>query len=327
MSSPSRARFNDVVGAMKDCRILVIGDVILDRFVWGSVERISPEAPVPVVLIAEESAHLGGAANVSFNVRQLGAEVLTVGVISDDPAAAQVRSLFEERGLDSSGLVRDHSRRTTTKTRVMARHQQICRTDWESAHPLSTETRDQVLELFDLWLPTVHAVILSDYAKGVLTPEVLAHLIARSRREEKFLAVDPKSGDFASYRGANVITPNLKEAETAARVRFVDEEALERASQRLLKRAELDMLLLTRGEQGMSLFRGLEVDHIPAAAREVFDVTGAGDTVISAFTLAIAAGADPLEAAFFANQAAGIVVGKLGTAQATAEEVAASFAR
>lgn len=321
MNSGKRQQLIEITRRFQGCPIMVCGDIILDRFVWGSVERISPEAPVPVIEVRRESVHLGGAANVACNLAALGARPLLVGLVGEDGAARQLRKELLSQNIDDSGLVADSQRRTTTKTRIIAGHQQVCRADREDRRPARDSLLDQLTAACRKQLQECQAVILSDYAKGVLVPDLVRPLIEQADEEGRYLAVDPKNRDFSVYRGASIITPNKKEAEAAAGMPILDEDSLLRAGDRLRQEADLGALLITRGEEGMTYLDARSSIHIHTAAREVYDVTGAGDTVIAIFTLAIACGADPVQAAQLANHAAGIVVGKLGTSQAMPQEL------
>lgn len=320
-----KRKLKGIVEAFSGRRIAVVGDLILDEFVWGKVERISPEAPVPVVEVVRESVHLGGAANVAANLAALGACPLLVGVVGADEPARRLLEQLERLGIEARGVVTDGGRNTTIKTRIIAHHQQVCRMDRENRAPFPESTFRRLEEAARRAIRESEAVIFSDYAKGVLAPAVTGPLLQLCRREGKFSAVDPKNSDFSLYRRASIVTPNLKEAERASGVLIQDGESLQAAGRRLLETAEADYLLVTRGEEGMTLFDRKEVVHLPTTAREVFDVTGAGDTVVAVLALAVAAGASVPEAAALANHAAGVVVGKLGTAAATVEELVHSL--
>ncbi len=323
--SKNNQQLQKVVQQFSDQPILVVGDLMLDRFVWGRVERISPEAPVPVVEVVKETVHLGGAANVAYNLAVLKARPLLVGVVGSDEAGDRLVEELHRQEISSEGIVRDKGRSTTIKTRIIAHNQQVCRTDREDKTPLSQGTVDQMRSTFQTLLEQVQGMILSDYAKGALSSALVVDLIQEARQAKKFLAVDPKSDDFSVYRGASIVTPNKKEAVRASGVEIVDEASFIHAGEKLLEVTASDYLLITRGEEGMTLFEGKEHSHIPTVAREVFDVSGAGDTVIASLTLAVAAGASIRDAAILANHAAGVAVGKLGTAAATGEEILSSI--
>lgn len=325
MQPTSKSRLIEIISKFKDVPIAVAGDMILDRFIWGRVERISPEAPVPVIEITNETIHLGGAANVASNLVSLGARPVPVGVIGADEAGRALVGEFERLGIDPRGVVSQESRVTTVKTRIVAHHQQICRADRESRTPVVGDTLKKLLEIATEIVPRCAAVILSDYMKGLLVAPLVDCLVDNARKRELFLAVDPKADDFCAYRGASIITPNKREAERASGLRIVDDQSLVKAGNKLLEKTGAEHLLITRGEEGMTLIEKGQHFHLPTLAREVFDVTGAGDTVIATLTLAVAAGATVREAADLANHAAGIVVGKVGTAAATTEELRASL--
>jgi rfaE bifunctional protein kinase chain/domain len=297
-------------------RVLVVGDAMLDRYWHGEVERISPEAPVPVVAVNRVDEFPGGAANVARNVRALGARCAFLSVTGDDREADVLQRLLDEAGIES-GLTRDKLLNTTIKLRVISRHQQLLRIDFES--PVSKDARVQLLDGYLKRLKNHDVVILSDYAKGGLGH--LREMIEAARTAKLPVVVDPKGEDYSAYRGATLITPNRREFElVAGRVR--DNRDLEQKAATLAATLELGGVLVTRGEDGMSLIRpGARALHIPARAREVFDVTGAGDTVIAAIGCACGAGGDMEDGVHLANIAAGIVVGKLGAAVATPEEI------
>ncbi len=319
--SSSRSRLESLLDAFQGRHLLVVGDLILDRFIWGEVDRISPEAPVPVVYISNETVHLGGAANVAANLVGLGAVPHLVGLVGEDLEGRTLLKELEKEGIDPAGVISSDRRATTVKTRIIARHQQVCRTDREDRHPLPESEAENIERRAARELGQIEAVILSDYGKGILTGPTTASLIARCHRNDCFVAVDPRPGDFSDYRSASLITPNKKEAEQASGITIADETSLQSAGAALLERTRAQSLLITRGEEGMTLFEAEGHSHIPTVAREVFDVTGAGDTVIAALTLAVACDANLREAAFLANHAAGIVVGKLGTAAVSSTEI------
>jgi D-beta-D-heptose 7-phosphate kinase/D-beta-D-heptose 1-phosphate adenosyltransferase len=319
--SVSVERLSEVVSGFSNCTIAVIGDLILDEFVWGNVERISPEAPVPVVEVTRESEHLGGAANVALNLTGLGAKVDLVGVVGKDLAAERLSERLVSCGMSIDSVVRDSERRTTIKTRIVAHHQQVCRTDRETKKNLPPTIREKVIDCAREAIAKADAVILSDYGKGVLSDEISALLIEYCREKSKFVAVDPKVNDFSHYGQASIITPNKWEAELASGVSISDDASLEQAGKKILRITSAHDVLITRGHEGMSLISAEGRLDIPTVAREVFDVTGAGDTVIATLALGVAAGATVHEAAVLANHAAGVVVGKLGTASASINEL------
>jgi len=296
-------------------RVLVAGDLILDHYLHGSVLRISPEAPVPVLNVEKEGYLLGGAANVARNLSSLGARVELVGLRGKDEFGVMLEKLIAADPLICPRLVSDPSRPTTLKTRCIANGQQMVRLDREVPHPVSGRTEDRVIAALTSRLAVCNAIIVSDYAKGLLSKRVLDELIARAREAGKPLFVDPKGDEYRRYRGATYLTPNQKEAQEATGVKITDEESLRRAGRALLKQVAAEAVFITRGPKGVSVFpRTGKPIHMPARAREVFDVTGAGDTFIAVSTLAVAAGGSLADAATLANAAAGVVVGHAGVA-------------
>jgi rfaE bifunctional protein kinase chain/domain len=295
--------------------VLVVGDVMLDRYWFGEVSRISPEAPVPVVLVGGEDERLGGAANVAWNCSDLGARTRLLSVVGQDEAGDRLASLLEKKGIEAS-LHRDRKLDTTQKLRVIARNQQLLRIDFEK--PPSTEVLAAKLEEFRRALPDCDVVILSDYGKGGL--EHIEDMIRAARKAGKRVLVDPKGDDYTRYSGCSVITPNTNELREVVG-RWKDEKDLVQRAQKLRAELGLEALLLTRGADGMTLFQGRKTMSVEAERREVADVTGAGDTVIATLAVMLAAGADMESAVRIANRAAGIVVGKLGTATATRAEL------
>jgi D-beta-D-heptose 7-phosphate kinase/D-beta-D-heptose 1-phosphate adenosyltransferase len=322
--APARAR--TLVAGLAGRRVLIVGDVMLDEFVWGRVSRISPEAPVPVVEVTGRSDHVGGAGNVASNVRSLGGEAVLVGVVGRDAAGARVREALAAAGVVDRLVDAGPSRRTTLKTRIVAHGQQVVRADQEDVSELPRALETQLLREARRELASVAAVVVSDYQKGVVSASLLRRLLPLARRRRVPVLVDPKPRHFGFYRGASVVTPNQLEAEQVTGLRLSVPAELAAAGRRMLSRLACRAVLVTRGEHGMSLFeRGRAPAHVAAAAREVFDVTGAGDSVIAVLALALAAGATLPEAATLANAAAGVVVGKLGTAQATPAELLAAL--
>ena len=295
--------------------MLVVGDVMLDRYWFGEVSRISPEAPVPVVLVQKEDQRLGGAANVAWNCKEMGARTRLLSVVGQDEPGSKLAQLLKKEGVDAS-LHRDRKLATTQKLRVIGRKQQLLRIDFE--RPPSSEVLAAKLAEFKRALGGCDVVILSDYGKGGLAH--IAEMIRTARRARKRVLVDPKGDDYARYKGASIITPNMAELREVVG-RWKDERELKQRAQALRSRLGLEALLLTRGEDGMTLFTRTRSISIEAQAREVFDVTGAGDTVIAALGVMLASGAGLESAVRIANRAAGIVVGKLGTAAATRAEL------
>lgn len=321
----SAPRLKEILSRFDSLSFLVVGDCMLDRYIWGTVERISPEAPVPVVRVKGDSSRLGGAANVAANLVALGARVRLLGVLGEDGAGRAFRDALRERGIDDAGVLADPSRPTTVKERVIAQSQQVVRIDRESPTEIRRDLLDDLVARAEAALGEVNGVILSDYAKGVVIPSLSGRIIASARRADRFLAVDPKVSHFRSYVGAALVTPNQAEAGEAVGARIVDDASLVRAGTEILGILDARAVLITRGEQGMSLFeKGGRVTHLPTVAREVFDVTGAGDTVISSFMMAVGAGATLPEAAVLSNHAAGVVIREIGATTLTLEELRAA---
>jgi rfaE bifunctional protein kinase chain/domain len=298
----------------KESTILVIGDIMLDRFIWGRVSRISPEAPVPVVEVESESTMLGGAANVVNNLVSLGCRAFLCGLVGDDQPGAGIISKLEDLGIETGGIAIEHDRPTIVKTRIIAHAQQVVRYDREIRVPLRPKVLDHILRFIREKKADLSGIIVSDYGKGVLTRKLM-HGIRQEISGCTFpVAVDPNIKNFPLYRDITVITPNHKQAEQIAGREITDEEDLIRIANKLMNHSRCKALLITRGEEGMSLFEqhGV-VTHIKSIAKKVYDVTGAGDTVIAAITLGIASGLDLKSSAYISNLAAGIVVGEVGT--------------
>jgi len=307
-------------------RLLVLGDLMLDHYLWGRSERISPEAPVPVVEVERETSSLGGAGNVAANLRALGAEPVLVGVVGQDARAQQLFDAFVSRGVDTRAIVRDATRPTTIKTRVIAHSQQVVRADWESRADLAGEALEQVLDALARELPRCEGLVISDYGKGVITPATVEQAIGLAKRQGIPIAVDPKESHIDSYRGVSIVTPNQHEAGYVMGQRITDDASLQAVGWGLQKRLDLECALITRGADGMSLFeKSGRTTHLPTVAREVFDVTGAGDTVVSVVALALAAGADYPEACYLANHAAGVVIREVGTATCAPDQLEGSL--
>jgi len=304
----------------------VVGDVILDRYLWGRAGRVSPEAPVLIVDVEREELRLGGAANVAHNIRALGAVPLLFGLIGDDAAGHDCAGLLREHRVDPApGIVRDPRRRTSLKTRILAHHQQVLRADEESREPACAESEEALWERIRGVIDRVDAAVVSDYGKGVVTPELLDRLLPELSRRGVPVAVDPKEEHFFRYRGVTVITPNVTEASQAWGRKLRDTESLLEAGFGLRERLDARSVLITRGEEGMSLFTEQGHTHFPTRAREVYDVTGAGDTVVAAIGASLAAQATLPEACILANHAAGLVVAHVGTAATSQAELLASL--
>ncbi len=319
---PKRAQ--QLIRAFHRAKVLVVGDVMLDEFVWGKVSRISPEAPVPVVWVQSESVMPGGASNVANNVRALGGAVQLAGVMGTDRWGARLLEELAKRQIGTAGILRDSSRPTTGKTRVIAHHQQVVRVDREEITMLSAAAIKSLLGFIRQQLNVVDAVVIEDYGKGVITRALLEQVIPMVRARRKLITVDPKEDHSDLYHGVTAITPNRSEAGAMVGRELQTETDVTRAGQELLQRLGCEAVLMTLGEDGMALCeRTGRRTRIPTVAQEVFDVAGAGDTVIATFTLALAGGASMPEAAILANHAAGIVVGKLGVAAASPEELLA----
>jgi len=327
MSQLTKQRAQELISAMRDRKIVVLGDVMLDEFVWGDVTRISPEAPVPVVDIRRESVHLGGAANVLANVVALGAQACVVGVIGNDSAGERLRGSLKEVSPSQPDdyLVVDKGRPSTTKTRIIAHSQLVVRADREDRRPVNGNTEKSIIDSLTQALRDADAFVVSDYDKGVVTPHILNQVLPAAYARLPVL-IDPKIRNFSYYKPASLITPNHHEALRMTNLEEDSDEGLHQAARVIREKLGCDAVLVTRGDRGIMLLEG-ESDpvFVETAAREVYDVTGAGDTVIATLAAALAAGATMLEAANLANHAAGIVVGKVGTATASADELLATF--
>lgn len=321
--------FARIINSFKNKKILIIGDLILDRFIYGKVSRISPEAPVPVVDVVSESFLLGGAANVANNIIALGGKVSIAGIVGKDTAGRILKELFEERNINTEGIIED-KRPTTVKTRVIAHSQQVVRFDREDKKRLEGKSLANFTDYIKKAIKEHDAVIISDYKKGVVSSSLVKSVVKYAKPYDIFVAVDPKVGHFHFYKNVSIITPNIMEASQGSGVEIKDEKSLLKAGKTLMNRLSCKSVLITRSEEGMSLFerdssKGIKVTHIPTVAKKVFDVTGAGDTVIAAFTLSHTSGASLEEAAMIANHAAGIVVGEVGTAVVTPEALLKSL--
>jgi D-glycero-beta-D-manno-heptose-7-phosphate kinase len=314
------ARF---IPQFRDQHILIVGDLMLDRFVWGRVSRISPEAPVPVVEVTQETNALGGAGNVAHNITSLGGKATVIGVIGEDMVADDMLGELKAKDINTGNIVTDGSRPTITKTRIIAQHQQVVRVDREMKGEFATGVVGRIIAEMEETAPEADAIIISDYGKGVVCKPVLEKAIKLAKKYRIPITVDPKIEHFLNYKNVSCITPNFAEAVAGMRVTEPkSEQGVVELGRQVLKALESESVLITRGEKGMTLFEPKgKITHIPTRAKEVYDVTGAGDTVIATFTLALAAKAGFSEAAEISNFAAGIVVGKLGTATTTPAEL------
>lgn len=303
------------------CKVLVIGDVMLDKYYFGEVSRISPEAPVPIAHVLEVKETLGGAANVAHNLALLGCQTSIIGQVGADVHGEKFLALLKNIGVDHSGLI-ETVKPTTTKIRVISGHQQMIRLDFEDATELDGATTDKLLENFSARLPNVDAVIISDYGKGVCTKKICREVIGACRAQRKFVVVDPKGDNWQKYFDAGFITPNLKELNAVLPKPIPNDDAqIEAAARHVIDEFNLRGLVVTRSAKGLSLIDGERTAHIQARAQEVYDVSGAGDTVIAVFALALAGGLDSEAAAYLANVAAGVVVAKVGTYAVNREEL------
>jgi D-beta-D-heptose 7-phosphate kinase/D-beta-D-heptose 1-phosphate adenosyltransferase len=312
---------HELIEKFSKVTVLIVGDIMLDQYWWGSVERISPEAPVPVVKLSEITLSAGGAANVAANVAGLGATPLLVGVVGNDHDS---RNLFDH--LAAGGISTDHihilDRPTAVKTRIVAHNQHVVRVDNEKTHPLSKDQEDLVIDRVTDLLPSADVVILSDYAKGFLTLKIVESVIEAAKSSGTLVLVDPKGRDYSKYRGASVLTPNRREAADACNISVDQEDVVENAGSKLLAQLGLDAVIITEGEHGMTVFEaGRTPVNLPAQAHEIFDVTGAGDTVSASLAVAMASGIHCLEAVKLANIAAGLVVEQVGTSAITVERL------
>ena len=314
MKNIDRNYLNKGIDNFGKSMILVVGDIMLDRFIWGNVSRISPEAPVPVVEVERETIMLGGAANVVNNLVSLGGNVMMCGIVGDDSTGEQIISKLNELDVDTTGIAIEHDRPTSVKTRIIAHAQQVVRYDWEKKIPLKPKTTKDILNFIQEKKGNLSALIISDYGKGVISRQLMDGLRSATSDCNFPVTVDPNVKNFPLYKDVTVITPNHNQAGEIAGLEIVNEEDLKKVGKKLLNSKKCEALLITRGKDGMTLFEEEgRVTHIKSIARKVYDVTGAGDTVIAALTLGIAGGLDMKSAAYLSNLAAGIVVGEIGT--------------
>lgn len=322
----SRDRVAAYLDRFTSARVAVLGDLMLDRYFWGRADRISPEAPVPVVRVTGKSSRLGGAANVAANLHALGVDVTLFSLVGSDATGAEIGGLVKALGIDSRAILMEESRRTTEKVRIIAHHQQVVRADFETSLPLAAESRERFVEALQGGVDRFDGLIVSDYGKGVVQEEYLQRLIAVWRSKSKPVLVDPHIGHFRWYRGATIITPNTKEASSLYGVDLDCDEALASVGFRMREELDLRALLITRGEDGMSLYlEDRKQIDIPTVAREVYDVTGAGDTVIAALGGCLASGVPLIDAVVIANQAAGEAVKELGTTTVARDRIVNAF--
>ncbi len=315
-------RYNRIISKFRKLRILVVGDIMLDEYIWGDATRISPEAPVPVVEVKSRTYNPGGAANTALNILSLGASATMVGVTGRDECGKILRGLLLETGMDTSQIAVDPTRPTTCKTRIVAHSQQVIRADVEDASPVPARVTSAMAKSIDALMDKIDGIAVSDYNKGALTPDFMRHLTNVAKEAGKIITADIKPTHCEWFKGATVITPNKLEAQGITGIRITDEKSLRAAGLKLREMMGARAVLITLGAGGMAMFNGdNEMDHIPALSSQVFDVTGAGDTVLATLTLCLSAGSSLADAMRIANYAAGIVVRKMGTATATDEEL------
>jgi D-beta-D-heptose 7-phosphate kinase/D-beta-D-heptose 1-phosphate adenosyltransferase len=312
---------DELFDRIRRLRISVIGDLMLDRYVWGTVERISPEAPVPIVSLTGESSNLGGAANVAANVSSIGAEAALIGVVGDDPEGELLCELVRTSGFDDRGIFVESNRPTSVKTRVIAHNQHVVRIDREKTIAIEPSTQKSIIDHFKHEPEQTRAVIIEDYNKGVLSPSLIHSIITESKNRSFLVGVDPKKENFWDYKGVTLFKPNQKELEIAVNSKLKDDASLVSAGQEVKKELDIEYLLITRGEHGMALFHNGEVEFIQTKAHRVHDVSGAGDTVIATMMTALAAGADIMEASLLSSYAASIVIAEIGAVPVDASEL------
>jgi len=320
-----RSLLKENIDRFPRARVIVIGDIIMDEYIWGDVSRISPEAPVPVVEVEHETKTLGGASNVIYNMATLGARPVLCGVIGDDRTGRQILNKVDQMGLKTDGMVVEPGHPTSIKTRIVAHNQQVVRFDRESKKNIGPESIEKILDFIGKNLDTIDAIVISDYGKGVISAPLmkgLRDLVRQASEGSIIIAVDPKTGNFEYYHEVDVITPNHHEAGSYCGFEIYDDDTLTQAGRKMLDELKCRSVLITQGKDGVTLFEnGGEITHIPTVAKKVFDVTGAGDTVIGTFSLGLASGLDLKSAAVLSNFAAGIVVGEVGTSTVSAAEL------
>lgn len=317
-----KKRLVEIVNRFDKAKVLVIGDVMMDEYIWGDVSRISPEAPVPVVKVVKETFIPGGAANVVRNINSLGGKVYLVGIIGNDSLGKKLKKALTKSGVSTRGLIIDRSRPTTRKTRIIAHSQQVVRIDKEKTDSATSPIRKRLMNALERFINRMDIIIVSDYGKGIITPSILKKIFSLASKYKKKVVIDPKVGRFRDYRGATILTPNKNEARVALGGVLTEEESIHSIGKKILRELDLEALLITRGAEGMSLFqKDKKVIDIPTVAQEVYDVTGAGDTVTAVLALGLATGADFLSSARIANFAAGIVVREIGAATVSKKEL------
>ncbi|MBE9531362.1 MAG: D-glycero-beta-D-manno-heptose-7-phosphate kinase [Proteobacteria bacterium] len=317
----TKNKANQILKKFSDVRVLIIGDLIMDHFIWGNVNRISPEAPVPVVDVTSENLLLGGSANVANNINSLGGRSIVSGIVGRDNDGQALIDMLKKMKIRTRSIVVDDVRPTTIKTRVIAHNQQVVRFDREAKFKINGSVLKKVVADIKKSISSVDAVIISDYAKGLISKDLVEEIVIQAKRYGIPIAVDPKVSHFDFYKDVNIVTPNNFEASMASGIDICDEDSLSVAGDLLSAKLGCEALLVTRGEHGMNLFEDKASTHIPTVAKEVYDVSGAGDTVIAVIGLALGSGATYKEAAVLANFAAGIVVGKVGTASVSIDEL------
>jgi len=325
ISEENISYFINAIKNFKNSRTLVIGDVMLDEYLWGDVERISQEAPVPIVKVNDKTYRLGGAANVSNNINSLGGFVLTCGVVGDDVNGEMLIDIMSRLGLTTEGIVKAKNRVTTKKTRIIARNQQVVRCDEESLEHIKKRELDKFWKIIEKNSDNIDAVWVEDYGKGVVTPELLSKLLPLAKKKNKIITIDPKVEHVWLYKGVTALTPNHHELATVLGVRFKNFDDIKKAGLKLVKELNCQSILVTCGEKGMLLFEDKKVSHIETVAEDVYDVTGAGDTVIAVMTMGLASKLPPIEAAMISNQAAGIVIKEVGAATVTYNQLKSSL--
>jgi rfaE bifunctional protein kinase chain/domain len=322
-----RKKLESILKSFPSVKLLVVGDIMMDRSIFGKVSRISPEAPVPVIIAETEDFNLGGAANVAHNIRSLGGTVSLCGIVGDDENGRKIYRRIVERGIQPQGIFFEQGRQTTIKTRIIAHHphyQQLVRVDRETTDRPKVTTFRSLTKFLMEKMEDFDGIVFSDYGKGLLSRKLIQTVVKKAKKSKKLIMVDPKLGNFFFYKGATVITPNTNEASEASRIPVTDQFSVEKMGRTLLRRLKCDALVITQGEKGMTIFESFRKPYrVPTVAKEVYDVTGAGDTVIGTMALALGTGAavSYKDAASLANYAAGIVVGKVGTAIVSKEEL------